>query len=254
MFEGDRLEPVDTDMDFVTVVPARHVQVLAARSPCADEYGIEVLVEQRVHALDTMPHFQVCPHVEDVTDLLIKDARWQSKLRNIRAHQTAGFVESLENRYVIAERQQIVGHGQRRTAGADQRNLFTVLALGRLRQTIRNVVTMVGSDPFETANGHRPVFDAAAATRRLAGPVTDAPEDAGKYVGIAVFDVGVAEATLGDQPNVQGNIGVCRTSPLTIHDLVEVIRVGGISRLHSRVFLAIDSRPTPYPILYRALA
>src|SRR5262249_35093081 len=73
---------------------------------------------------------------------------------------------------------------------------------------------------------------AAAPACRLARPVAGAPEDARKHVGLPIDHVGVAIATCRDQPDVFGNWGVCRTGPLAIHDLVEVVRISDVGVLH----------------------
>ena len=103
-----------------------------------------------------------------------------------------------------------------------------------LRQTIGYVVAMSGRDPFEAADRYWLVFDPDTAARRLTRPIADAPEDAWKHVGQAVFDVGVAEAALGDQSNVLRNVSVRWTGPLTVDNFVKVLRIGGIGRFHSR--------------------
>ena len=112
MAERDRLEPVDADMDAVGVIPARDLQVLALGRPCADEDRVIPLVEQRLHAVDAMVQAKVDAHVEDVADLLVEDLRRQPELRNIGSHQSAGRLQRLEDRHVVAQRTQIVGDRQ----------------------------------------------------------------------------------------------------------------------------------------------
>ena len=101
---------------------------------------------------------------------------------------------------------------------------------GRRRADV--VVPMIGRDALQAADGHRFFFDAAAAAGRLAGPVADAPEDAGEHVRVAVHHVGVGEAPLRNKSNVFGDVGVCWASPLAIHDLVKVVGLRGVRRLH----------------------
>src|SRR5262249_33603539 len=76
------------------------------------------------------------------------------------------------------------------------------------------------------------LLDAAAPASRLARPVAGAPEDSRKHVGLPIDHVGVAIATRRDQPDVFRDWGVCRTSPLAIHDLVEVVRISDVGILH----------------------
>ena len=49
---------------------------------------------------------------------------------------------------------------------------------------------------------------------------------------MAVHHVGVGEAALGNKSNVFGNVGVCWASPLAIHDLVKVVGLRSVRRLH----------------------
>src|SRR5262249_44840964 len=73
----------------------------------------------------------------------------------------------------------------------------------------------------------------AAAAGRLAGPVTDASENAGKDVRVPIHHVGIGETALRDQADVFRNIGVSRAGPLAIHNSMVVVRICGISRFHS---------------------
>src|SRR5204862_3093090 len=97
----------------------------------------------------------------------------------------------------------------------------------------RHVLAMIGGDALQAADRHRLLLDAPAAAGRLARPVADAPEDPGKHVRFAVHHVGVGEPALRDQSDVFRNIGVGRAGPLTIHDSMVVIRMGGIGGFHS---------------------
>jgi nucleotide-binding universal stress UspA family protein len=112
MLEGHRLEPVDADVDVVAVVTARYLEVLALWRTRADEHGIEVLVEQFLHALDAMVELQVDAKIEDVADLLVEHSRRQTELRDVGTHESAGRVQRLENRDLVAERGEVVGDGQ----------------------------------------------------------------------------------------------------------------------------------------------
>ena len=107
------------------------------------------------------------------------------------------------------------------------------LSLGIFGSRAADIVAMVRGDALQAADGDRLFFDAPAPAGRLAGPVADAPEDAGEDVGMAVHHVGVGEAPLRDQPDVFGNVRVRWAGPLAIHDLVKVVGMRGIGRLHS---------------------
>src|SRR6202040_762886 len=67
---------------------------------------------------------------------------------------------------------------------------------------------------------------------RLARPIARASEDARKHVRLPIDHVGVAIAARSDQSNVFGDGCVCRTGPLAIHDLVEIVRIRDIGVLH----------------------
>ncbi len=106
------------------------------------------------------------------------------------------------------------------------------LSFGIFGSSVGDVVAMVGGDALQAADGDRLGFDALAATGRLAGPVADAPEDAGKDIRMAVDHVGVGESTLRDQPDVFRHVRVCWAGPLAVDDLVKVVGMRGIGWLH----------------------
>ena len=58
---------------------------------------------------------------------------------------------------------------------------------------------MIGGDAFQPADGNRFLIDSPAAARRLTGTIADAAQNSREDVRIAIFDIGVAEAALGDQ-------------------------------------------------------
>ena len=89
-----------------------------------------------------------------------------------------------------------------------------------------------------------PIIDGSfLAASRFAWPIADAAEDAREDVRLPVQHVGVGETALCDQPYVARHIGVCGTGPLAVDDFVKVIRIGGISWLHSRSFRAAVPPP-----------
>jgi rhodanese-related sulfurtransferase len=108
------------------------------------------------------------------------------------------------------------------------------------RQQVADVALVVGGDALQAADRDRLlalaavrrfVLDAAAPTRRFAGAVAGAPEDAGKDVRHPVDHVGLAVAAGGDQANVFGNGRVGRACPLAIDDFVEIVGDADIGRL-----------------------
>ena len=142
---------------------------------------------------------------------------------------------------MIAERRQIARDGERSRPAADQRDALAVLLLRRLRQPRRDVVLVVGGHALQAADRHRLVFHAHAPAGRLARPVAGAPEHSRKHVRIPIDHVGVGIAARRDQPDVFGNGRMRRTSPLAIHDLVEVVGRGNVGILHS----LLETRPSP---------
>ena len=183
-----------------------------------------------------VPVFSVDAHVEDEADLLVQHRLRQAERRDVAAHEAAGHGEALEDRHVIAQRREIVGHGQRGRAGADAGDALAVLHGRRLRQLAVQLALEVGGDALEAADRHRLLLDAAAPAGRLAGPVADAAEDAREHVGIAVQQVRVGEAPLRDEADVFGHIGVRGTGPLAIDDLVEIVRMRSVGRFHVTFF------------------
>ena len=138
----------------------------------------------------------------------------------------------LENRDLVAQRQQIVGHGQRRRSCADARDALAVLFLRRPGQARRDVVAVVRGDALQSADGYRLFLDTAPPAGRFAGPIADPAQDAGEYIGIPIHEVSLGELTLSDQTDVFGNVGVRRTGPLAIYNPMKVIRIRSIGRLH----------------------
>jgi hypothetical protein len=100
---------------------------------------------------------------------------------------------------------------------------------------------VVGRDPLQAADRHRLFVHASAAAGRLAGPVANAAKDAREDVAFPVHHVGVVETALGDQANILRDVGMRRATPLAVHDLVEVIRIGSVCALHG----AVSSPYTP---------
>lgn len=113
---------------------------------------------------------------------------------------------------------------------------------------------MVRRHAFEAANSYRSILHAATTTRRFAWTVADPAQDAWKDIRLAILYIRIAEAPLGDQPDIFRNIGVGGTCPLAIDDLMEVLRVGGVSRFHCMLAPDIIMQPTLSPIPCWALA
>ena len=184
------------------------------------------------------------PRFEDVAAFLVDHRIGQAEFRDLRAHHAAGLRVGIEHHAGVAERRQIACDRQRGRAAADQRDALAVAARRRLRQAGADVVLVIGGDALEPADRHRFVLHPNAPARRLAWAVAGAPENPGKHVGLPIDHVGVAVAAFGDQPDIFGNWGVCRTSPLAIDHFVEIVRLLDVGKFHSLLVhapLAVDS-------------
>ena len=228
-------------MDILSVVAPGELQFFAARRAGADKDGIETaVVQQLAHAVDAMIQLELDTHVEDVVDLLVEHGGRQTELRDVGPHESAGLLQRFEDGDLVAERRQVVRNRERGASGTDQRNLFAIGLLGRFWQTRRYVIPMVGGDALQPANGDGLVFDPSAPAGRLAGTIADTTENAGKYVGTAVKHVGVGKTPLGNEADIAWNIRVRRTGPLTVDDLMKIVRIGLVCWLH-----AYRAQPTP---------
>jgi len=114
----------------------------------------------------------------------------------------------------------------------DDRNMREAINLLIDRQQIVDVVTQVGGDALEPADGDRLFLNADAPAGGLARTVTGPAENAREDVGPTVEHVRLGEAALGDEPDVLRHVRVGRAGPLAVHDPVVVVRVGDVGRLH----------------------
>ena len=71
---------------------------------------------------------------DGLADLFLVDFHRKPERRDVRAHEAARLRQRLEDRAMVAERHEIVGHSQRRESGTDQRDALAVLFVGSLRQ------------------------------------------------------------------------------------------------------------------------
>ena len=220
-------------MDVLGRFPAaRNLKLAPTRRARTDEDRVEILREQRLHAVDTAAPDELDAQVEDIVALLVDHRVGQAELRDLRAHHAARLRVLIEHDAVISERREVAGDGERGRSAADERDPLAVAAGRGLGQARADVILEVGGDALEPADRDRVLLDASAPARRLARPIAGAPEDAGKYVGLPIDHVGVAVATSRDQSNVLRDGRVRRTSPLAVNHLVEVVRRGNVSRLH----------------------
>lgn len=172
-------------------------------------------------------------HVENHAALFVEHGFRQTERRNIGPHQPAGLALLLEDGDFVAERPQIVRDRQRSRSRSDQRDALAVGLRGRLGQQMRNLALEIGSNALEPANRNRIRLEPSAPASRFARPVTSAPQDGRKNIRFPVHHVRFGVLALRDQADVMRNVRVRGTSPLAIHDTVEVIRVTDVGSFQS---------------------
>ena len=138
----------------------------------------------------------------------------------------------LEHHHLVAERHQVVGDRERRRTGADAARRAFRSSRGGSRQAIVDVAAQVGGDALEAADRDRLLVDARAAARRLARAIARSPENPRENVRFPVEHVRVGVPSLRDHPDVLGHVGVRRTGPLAIDDLVEVAGITNVGWFH----------------------
>ena len=233
MAERDAGEPVDADMDVGRrFLAAGNVEIAPARRAAADEHGVPTLGEQFLQARNKFSETGLDPHVEDQIDLLVGNRFRQPEARDLRPHHAAALHVAVEHHAVVAERHQIARYGQRCRPGADERDAFAVLLARDCGQVGADVALVVGRDALQPADRDRLLLDPAAPAGRLARPVAGAAEDAGEHVRFPINHERVGIAPIGDQPNVFRHRRVRRARPLAVDDLVKIIRVTDVGRLH----------------------
>jgi hypothetical protein len=109
--EGDRGQPVDADVDVLfRLLAAGNFEVLAARRAGADEHRVVAFRQDRLEALHLAAEAFLNAHVDDAVDLLVEHLLRQAERGDVGPHETAAFGVLLEQRDVIAERQQVARH------------------------------------------------------------------------------------------------------------------------------------------------
>src|ERR1700720_4237653 len=133
---------------------------------------------------------------------------------------------------MIAERHQVARNGQGYRTGADQGDAFAVFLPRDRRQIWPDIPFVVGRYALQAADCHRIFLDPAAPAGGLARAVASATEDAGEHVRFPIYHERVGVAAVCDQPDVFRDRRVRRARPLAVDDLVKIIRVTDIGRLH----------------------
>src|SRR6185436_15149227 len=98
---------------------------------------------------------EIDPQVEDIAAFLVDHAHGQAKTRDLRADHAPGELVGLEDRDLVAERGEVACDGERGRPAADAGDALAVLARGRLRQTIADVVLVVRRDALQPADRDR---------------------------------------------------------------------------------------------------
>ncbi len=86
--------------------------------------------------------------------------------------------------------------------------------------------------PLEAADRDRFVLDSTAPAGRLAGAIAHPAQYAGEHVGLAIEQIGVGKAPLGNEPDVLRYVGVRGTGPLAVYNAMIMLRIRGICRVH----------------------
>jgi hypothetical protein len=121
-------------------------------APLPYKDGVETLAQQRLHALHGRVVANLHAHIQDVVDLFAKHLLRQPERRDIGTHQPARLILLFKNRDLIAQRHQIVRHGERSRARARQRDAFAVLSAQALWAADASLHRDVGRHALQTAN------------------------------------------------------------------------------------------------------
>jgi hypothetical protein len=231
--EPDVGEPFHADVDVCGGGDAAgKIEVEPARRAGADEHGIRPLCEQRLEAPDIRGAAELDAEVEDVADLLVNYSLGHAEMRDAGAHHAAGHRISVEDDAAVTERRQVTGDGKGRRAAVHEGDALAVPAGGELRQERADLALVIGRGTLQAADRHRLLLHPAAAAGGLARPIAGATQDAGEDIGLPVDHVGLGVTAFRDQPDVVRYRSVGGTSPLTVHDVVEVVRLRDVSGLH----------------------
>ena len=233
MAEVHRAEPLDADVDLVAhgrVPSSRNVELFALGGAAAHEDGVVLLIEQRAQARYRRVVPDLGAHVDDALRLLIEHLLGETERRNVHAHQATRLRVLFVDHDLVAERQEVVRYGERRWAGADERDALAVAVGDRLREIGADVVAQIGGHALETADGDGRAVNATASAGGLAGAIAGSSQNAGKDVGLAVEQIRFRVPSLRDEPEVFRDVRVRGAGPLAVHYLVVVV-----GRAHIRV-------------------
>src|ERR1019366_8835218 len=197
--------------------------------------------------VDPLAAFECDAEIKNVIGFLVDHGIRQPEFRDLGSHQAAGLRIGIEHRAVVTERREVAGHRERGGTAADDRDALAVLLRRRPRHAVLDVVLEVGGDALQPADRDRGFLDTAAAARGLAWAIAGTAENSGKHVRSPIDHVSVAVAAFGDQADVFWDGRVRGAGPLAIHDFVKIVWRRDISRFHSYLVRAKNSRTArPY--------
>ena len=102
-------------------------------------------------------------------------------------------------------------------------------------------VTMVRGDALQPADRDGFAIDACAPAGRLARAITRPSENSGEHIRRAVQQVRFREPAVRDEPDVLGNVGMCRARPLTVDYAMVVGGISNIGRTHATLGVWLNS-------------
>ena len=133
VLKGDRLKPVNTDVDSVGFLTTRQIEFFPARRAGTNKYGIKVFFQKSSHAIDPVPQPSIHAQFNNHGNFIVQHLCRQPESRNISPHQPARLIELFKHHDLITQRQQIVGYRQRCTTSTNTGNTLSVLLCGYSR-------------------------------------------------------------------------------------------------------------------------
>ena len=176
-------------------------------------------------------------HVEDEIHFLVEHCFGQAETWNLAAHHAAAgdlFVEEVD---FVTLRGEVTGNGQGGWATPDQGNFFAIFDQWNFWQPGLHIAFIIGSYPFEAANGHGFFINPATAARGFTRPVAGTSQYTRKNVRLPIDHVGFGVAFRRDQSDIL-RYGCMRWAGiLTIHNFVEIFRIGYVCRSQCLLFV-----------------
>ncbi len=212
---------------------AGEFEIAPARRAAADEHRVVILRQHALQAIDALPNLVSGSRSRIVVAFLVQHMLRQTEFRDLRPHHAARVRVGVEDRHMIAERQQIARHGQRGRAPAP---------ISAMR------LPFFADAGFASGPSHRPCCPRRRAStgrsrpdlprrgpRRQAGSQGRSqvrPSTPGNTFDCQLIMYASEYFPLRDQPYVFGHRRMRRTGPLAVHHFVEVVRIGDIRRRH----------------------